>query len=109
MRANLTLIPFPSGKGNRMRNSNLWPFVVPRARLFVRIGRLQHQVFAMTLGDDLQSAWQARVSEARAHRRAGMAAHVERIGEDHGVERMLERLAVDLGRHRALRRKSFGR
>src|ERR1039458_9885923 len=75
---------------------NLGPFVVAWQRLFVSVRRLQDEVFAVTLRDDLQSAWKARVGESRAHRCTGMAAQVERIGEHDGAERVLESLAVGL-------------
>src|ERR1017187_4246968 len=92
-----------------MPDLNLGPFVVPWARLLVRVRRLQDKVLAVTLGNDLQSAWKAGVGESGAHGCAGMAAHVERIGEHDGVQRVLERLAIDLGRHRTLRGKGLGR
>ena len=59
-----------------------------------------------------QEASPARLSQKAIQWRkpgAGMAAHVERIGEHDGVQRVLEGLTVDLGRHRTLRGKGLGR
>src|SRR6266849_10743038 len=88
--------------GEARMNLNLGPLVVSRTCLLVRIRRLQDKVIAMALRNDLQSARQARIGESGAHGSSRMAAQVERIGKHDGSERVLERLAIDLGRHRTL-------
>src|SRR5579862_9924135 len=85
----LTALSWEYARPSADPSLDLGPLVVPWARLLVRVRRLQHQVFAVTLGDDLQAAWQTRIRQACAHRRRRMPAHVERIGEDDSVERML--------------------
>src|SRR5439155_20606965 len=46
---------------------------------------------------------QLLIREARAHRRSGVARHVERIGERDGMDGRLEAMAVDAGGERATR------
>src|ERR1019366_5566832 len=66
-----------------MPDLNLGPFVVPWARLLVRVRRLQDKVLAVTLGNDLQSAWKAGVGESGAHGCAGLT---DSRSEEHTCE-----------------------